>query len=354
MKVLIFGGKFNPIHKGHKAAIKEIVSKTNFDQVWIMPNGLPKEKKFISETTRKQIIEKFCIKNNFVLFDWEINQNKYIDTIDTIRYINNTYDHDFSFVIGADQCNKFHLWPKFEELSKEIKLIGVTRKGFPFSNKYNEKYFNSFIEIDAPEASSTCLRSGYLEVIDKEDLKLLSQDLGFWKQYLSQIMSKKRYIHSLNVADRAKQLALQYLPEKTEKAYLAGLLHDITKEFDENFQKSMVPIKFFENESSKTWHQWSGAQLIKEIGIQDEEIINAIARHTTTDFEMSTFDKIVFCADKTSVEREYKEVPEILNACNISLDKCFDHCFQAVITFLHKNNIQITDRTQKLIDKWSK
>ena len=41
-------------------------------------------------------------------------------------------------------------------------------------------------------------------------------------------LNEKRYIHSLAVADEAKRLAELYGGDK-EKAYLAGLLHDITK-----------------------------------------------------------------------------------------------------------------------------
>ena len=49
------------------------------------------------------------------------------------------------------------------------------------------------------------------------------------KQKLQQILSERRYRHSLGVADEAKKLALHYGAD-TEKAYLAGLVHDCAKE----------------------------------------------------------------------------------------------------------------------------
>ena len=49
------------------------------------------------------------------------------------------------------------------------------------------------------------------------------------KSFLKKRLSKKRFIHSLNVADEAYKLAGMY-GEDPDKAYLAGLLHDVCKE----------------------------------------------------------------------------------------------------------------------------
>ncbi|MBO5725698.1 MAG: HD domain-containing protein, partial [Clostridia bacterium] len=49
-----------------------------------------------------------------------------------------------------------------------------------------------------------------------------------YKEILKGRLKEKRYIHSLAVADEAVRLAKKYGCDE-EKAYLAGLLHDITK-----------------------------------------------------------------------------------------------------------------------------
>ena len=48
------------------------------------------------------------------------------------------------------------------------------------------------------------------------------------KAVLQKRLNEKRYYHSLCVADEAKRLAEKYGGD-SDKAYLAGLLHDITK-----------------------------------------------------------------------------------------------------------------------------
>ena len=53
--------------------------------------------------------------------------------------------------------------------------------------------------------------------------------MDIYNSVLKKKLSKNRYIHSVNVANQAKELAEKY-DEDCEKAYLAGLLHDICKE----------------------------------------------------------------------------------------------------------------------------
>ena len=53
-----------------------------------------------------------------------------------------------------------------------------------------------------------------------------------YKALLEKRLAPKRYYHSLCVADEAKRLAEKYGAD-SEKAYLAGLLHDVTKNASE-------------------------------------------------------------------------------------------------------------------------
>ena len=52
------------------------------------------------------------------------------------------------------------------------------------------------------------------------------------KNYLKSTLSDFRYEHSLMVANEAKKLAMHYNLD-LDKAYIAGLVHDIAKEFSD-------------------------------------------------------------------------------------------------------------------------
>ncbi len=59
------------------------------------------------------------------------------------------------------------------------------------------------------------------------------------KDILKIRLSKKRYVHSLNVAKTAEELAVRYGYD-AEKCLLAGLVHDICKELPDEEQLELV------------------------------------------------------------------------------------------------------------------
>ena len=136
------------------------------------------------------------------------------------------------------------------------------------------------------------------------------------KELLKKRLSKKRFIHSLNVADSAMKLA-ESLGEDMDKAYIAGLLHDICKEDPPELQmrymlKGDMCLSGAELSSKPLWHGPAGAYYIKtELGICDEEIVNAVRYHTVGRPGMSRFEEIIYIADLISDDRDYKDVDKM-------------------------------------------
>lgn len=139
-------------------------------------------------------------------------------------------------------------------------------------------------------------------------------------------MGKKRYTHSINVAKAAQQLAIRYGGD-IEKAMIAGILHDITKEmpFDQQLQiieSNGIILNNVQSFSPKTWHAISGSVVIeKEIGIADEDILNAVKYHTSGRANMSLLEKIIFVADFIGEERDYKGVDVMRSKAKKSLEE---------------------------------
>ena len=88
------------------------------------------------------------------------------------------------------------------------------------------------------------------------------------KKYLKANLSVKRYTHSLNVADECRKLAEKY-GEDPEKAYFAGLLHDICKEMPDDQQRALVEESGYtvcreELETRSLLHGIAGAYFVKK------------------------------------------------------------------------------------------
>lgn len=132
-----------------------------------------------------------------------------------------------------------------------------------------------------------------------------------YKKIIKEIMSEKRYLHSISVSNVAAELAKRYNYDE-EKAAIAGILHDITKEMPDEFHLELfevhnIKLEDIERRSKKLWHSISGSIYIKEnLHIEDEEIINAVKYHTTGRKNMTLLDKIIFLSDFLAEDRQYE------------------------------------------------
>ena len=122
------------------------------------------------------------------------------------------------------------------------------------------------------------------------------------RRELQRRLNKNRFAHSIGVANTAVKLAKKFGADET-KAYIAGLLHDCAREF-ENDQlpaeaaKRGIEIGEVEKTMPLLLHAYIGAKMVQEIyGVTDSEIIQAIYRHTVGARDMTPLDKIIYFAD---------------------------------------------------------
>ena len=110
------------------------------------------------------------------------------------------------------------------------------------------------------------------------------------------MMSEERFMHSLGVRDTAVLLAERYGID-TEKARVAGILHDCAKDIPkpaafrmcEEAGISLKPVCYIEK---GLVHSYLGAHIAKtEFGISDNEILEAIYYHTTGHVDMPLLTK---------------------------------------------------------------
>lgn len=162
-----------------------------------------------------------------------------------------------------------------------------------------------------------------------------------YKKLIKTRMGEKRYTHSVNVAHEAAELAQLYNAD-VEKAKIAGILHDITKETpnEEQLQimeKNGIILTKMQLSSPKLWHSMSGAAYISsELGITDEDIINAVRYHTSGRAGMSVLEKIIFVADFTSAERDYDDVDVMRKKSRKSLEEAMHYGLSFTIKDLIK------------------
>lgn len=140
-----------------------------------------------------------------------------------------------------------------------------------------------------------------------------------YRAYLEANLSKKRYEHSLYVADEALKLARHFGADE-EKCYISGLLHDVCKEIPASeqlklMQKSRYDISDTEMNAPKTYHGIAASVFIEEeFGITDPDILSSIRYHTVAKGGMNLIEKILYMADLISFDRVYEDV-DYIRAC---------------------------------------
>lgn len=137
--------------------------------------------------------------------------------------------------------------------------------------------------------------------LDSKTRKAYVNDIEVLKQMVKQNVSEHRFEHSLSVADTCKSLALKHRVD-SNKAYVAGLLHDCCKfSNDKNFILEEY-LKYYDPEKLNgavgIYHSWVAKYYLKEkLNFHDKDILNAIYNHTICNSN-DKLSIILYIADK--------------------------------------------------------
>jgi predicted HD superfamily hydrolase involved in NAD metabolism len=150
-------------------------------------------------------------------------------------------------------------------------------------------------------------------------------------------LSNGRYEHTLRVADTAEDLALAHDLD-ANRARLAALLHDAAREtgpegFLELADKWRLQVGDPERQSPKLLHGPVSAELARrELGIEDEEVLEAIRSHTTGRPGMGPLALVLYVADKIEPARDYPSVGRLRTLARENLYQAAEEALRRAIT----------------------
>ncbi len=335
MRVLLFGGTFDPPHNGHIHLLQQAIRAVAPDWVVVMPACLPPHKS--PSTTAPDLRLAMCrcfepIFPDLEVSSWEIERGGASYTIDTVAMLENRFPGAQIFLtVGSDMLLSFTGWKDWQQLlARTILVVQSRREGDEeqlaaaaagLEQKGGRVVFAGGTPL---EVSSSEIRSGRgrknippqaREIIRRYDLYRPHPTISIEgaRRLAKRTLSDKRYTHTLNVKKLAVKLAKQYGADP-DKAALAALLHDIAKERPKAellqiLQDNAIIAKGAAQRPVPVWHGICAALLAQHRwGVQDEEVLSAIANHTAGKPGMTRLDKIIYLADMCSAERSYPEV----------------------------------------------
>jgi len=177
-KTGIFGGTFNPFHKGHLNAAESVSESLGLSELIFIPVYIPPHKsgiELVSSEDRMKIIEiSIGNRRDFFVSDLEIQRKGLSYTIDTLEEIKKIKKNELFFIMGSDSFLNFNKWHRYKDILKtscvavasrpgfvpEINVLGVDGYFSINKNHYSHKYYKDifFIQIREMDISSTYLR----------------------------------------------------------------------------------------------------------------------------------------------------------------------------------------------------
>lgn len=165
-KIGIFGGSFNPIHKGHIALAKSASALLKLKKTLIIPTACSphKEQSGVSFEDRAQMCRiAFADDERFEVSDIEKKLGGTSYTINTVRALKELYPKgtEFYLIIGGDMLFYFDKWYRHEALLKECHVVAAARENDCYADMLD--YANDMgrikvLNLPVVEVSSTQVR----------------------------------------------------------------------------------------------------------------------------------------------------------------------------------------------------
>ena len=381
-KIGVFGGTFNPPHRGHLHAAANVRDALGLDRILFIPDAQPPHKEIPEGSpdgrTRLALVEAAISELPYAQTDdMELNRTGKSYTADTLRILHERFPEDTLYLIlGTDMFLTLHQWYHPEEICRYAVIVGHRRKQqdqdevFLRQKELLEREYGARVEIlenRVLEISSSRVRRmlilGGAEHYVPEPVMKLIREKGLYntdKDYrnlpedalrtvATSLLKKKRVNHVLGCAETARKLARRYGADETA-AYRAGLLHDVTKAIDGEDQLLLVDkydivISDFERSYPKVLHGKTGAAVAKYVFGESEEVQSAIFWHTTGHPDMTLLEKIVYLADYIEPTRGFEGVDALRAMAYEDLDRTLLRSFDMVMEELIREKKRLCEET---------
>ncbi len=337
-RIAIYGGTFNPVHIGHINLLQSFIKTLSFDKVIVIPTNIPPHKSVnltADAQTRLEMCKKAFDFPNVFVSDIELKRAEKSYSIDTIVQLKEQYPNDeLFFLMGSDMFLSLETWYRYDDLKKLITFCAASRnkedkaKLEKHAGKLEQNGAKAIVvDIDVIDISSAEIREKVMfgedysslvptevaKIIEEKTLYSFEKAVEFFSAEIRKKLDDNRLMHSLCVAESANYLAKKY-GACCKKAYIAGLLHDITKQTCEQEQLQLIEkfgilFEDGEEQSKALWHAVTGCAYVKYVlGFKDEDFLNSIRYHTTSRKGASLLEDVVYIADFVSADRNYPDV----------------------------------------------
>jgi nicotinate-nucleotide adenylyltransferase len=398
LKYAILGGSFDPVHNGHLGAALATLP-LGYGRVILVPAYQspfkPSRQGETAEERLLMLLSAISGDRRFTVDACEILREGVSYTIDTLRDMRERYQFDGkpALILGDDLAASFPQWKDAALIAREADIIIASRLSsarvlFPYPCVYLK---NAIMDMSSGSVRDLIREDGDWRPLVPDGARRIIAERGFYgarkvetdsadadekggvnaggisasirraEDTARGMMNPYRFIHSRNVALHSSDLAERFGLD-SDKACLAGITHDICKDFAvdkivEYALRDGEEITDLEQEKPALMHGRAAATLIQEkFGVNDDGIIEAVRCHTTGKRNMGALAKIVYIADKieaarTTVDPRLRRLAFGDEGRRLTLEALFAVVFNATVNWLLERGLTVQEETLKLRDE---
>lgn len=388
-RVGIFGGSFNPPHRGHLLAAREQKRLLNLDRVILIPAGIPPHKLLADNSPdssfRLAMTESLVAElPGFSVSDIELKREGASYTADTLAAISAAHpEDDLYLLMGTDMFLSFHTWSRPKMICRYATICLATREKLSKKDEREieeqterlkrdygarvERIENRFEEMSSTlirrmlqfDCAESYLTPGVLDIIKSNGLYGTGENLRnlpfdeLCERSLA-LHKEKRRPHVVGCCETARELAKLWGADP-DLAARAGILHDITKALDKPAhlalcEKYGTVLRGFEVENEKLLHSKSGAAVAGGVFGECPEVVSAIYWHTTGKADMTQLEKIVYMADYMEPNREFAGVETLRELAWTDLDRAMLFAFQLSVDILEQRGKAVDEHSLQALE----
>lgn len=351
MKIAIYGGTFNPPHRGHVESLQAVYEQAKPDRVLVIPASIPPHKELAAgspDAEKRLELTRLAFKElpYAEVTDMELTRTGKSYTSDTVAELLRKYpDAELMLAMGTDMFLSFETWHEYRYLIDNVTMLvfarreGEDEKIFKYGEYLESKYgakINYIMHDPLPISSSEIRRLlpkrlgrellpgvVFARIVKNGDYAA-KPDFPWLREQSYAYLSPKRIPHVQGCEWEAVRLAKRW-GESEEDAAEAGILHDITKKLVLSEQlilseKYGIINDTYETANVKLLHAKTGAALARDLFNISDRVYSAIRWHTTGKPDMTLLEKIIYMADYIEPNRDFPGVDKLRKLAYEDLD----------------------------------
>jgi nicotinate-nucleotide adenylyltransferase len=327
-RLLIFGGAFDPVHRGHLALLKAADRALKPDGIVLLPSGNPPHKPGPAAPFQERkallrlalgLAEARAWAGKARIDDFESRGRGPHYTYRSLRRLRRLHPAAEMFLLmGTDQLAALGTWRRLEEIRRTARIAAGVRRGVPRPGTSGAVW----IPGRFPAVSSSALRAALAEGRDPGRLlpravlkRIRARGLygTGWHRWLRERLTPERYRHTLSVTRLASELAGRH-GQDVWKARTAALLHDAGRSLSARgmvryARRHRLPVplrRAVEAHQPMLLHAFVGADIARRrFAVRDPEVLGAIERHTLGAPGMTPLETVLYVADVASEDRAF-------------------------------------------------